>query len=62
MAMTVARPSDQGLGERARGAEHDAVKAVVLTVGRKGAQSWRNNGGGAELRLVAAMAAFIRAA
>jgi hypothetical protein len=59
--MAVARSCDLGLGERARGAEHDATKAVVLAMGRKGAQSWRNNSGGTELRLVAAMAAFVRA-
>jgi hypothetical protein len=33
----VARSGDQGLGEHARGAEHDAAKAVVLAVGHKGA-------------------------
>jgi hypothetical protein len=60
MAMAVVRFGDLGLGERARGVEHDATKAVVLAVGCKGAQSWRNNSGGAELRLVAAMAAFVR--
>jgi hypothetical protein len=47
------------LGERARRVKYDAMKAVVLAVGRKGAWNWRNNGGGAELRSVAAMAAFV---
>jgi hypothetical protein len=57
--MAVACSGDLGLGKRARGVEHDAAKAVVLDVERKGARSWRNSGGGAELRSVAAMAAFV---
>jgi hypothetical protein len=59
MAMAVARSGDLGLCEHARGVEHDAAKAVVLAVGRNGAQSWRNSGGGVELRSVAAMVAFV---
>jgi hypothetical protein len=50
----------QSMGRRALRAEHDAAKAVVLAMGCKGAQSWRNSGGGTVLHSVAAMVVFVR--
>jgi hypothetical protein len=37
------------LGERARGAEHDTARAVVLAVGCQGARRRRDDGGSSEL-------------
>jgi hypothetical protein len=42
-------PVPWSLGERARRAEHDAARAVVLVVGCQGARRWRDDGGGSEL-------------
>jgi hypothetical protein len=59
MAARWRAPVTWSLGERACGAEYDATKAVVLAVGRKEAQNWKNSGDGAELRSVVDMAAFV---
>jgi hypothetical protein len=59
MAARWRAPVTWSLGERACGVEYDATKAVVLVVGRKEVQNWKNSGDGVELRLVVAMAAFV---